>query len=96
MFLTQIYGTVLGGFTNYAVMMLIVAGNRALLVNGNGNSSWSGANVQAYKTNAASWALAPYLYKIGSMYEMVPLGLLVGAGVVALHRLFYQVGLSHK
>jgi hypothetical protein len=96
MSLTQIYGTVLGGFINYAVMISIVVGNRALLANGNGNSSWSGANVQAYNTNAASWALAPYLYTIGSRYEMVPLGLLVGAGVVALHRLFYQVCLSHN
>lgn len=96
MFLTQIYGTVLGGFINYAVMISIVDGNRALLANGNGNSSWSGANVQAYNTNAASWALVPYLYKIGSRYEMVPLGLLVGSGVVALHRLFYQASLPHN
>lgn len=96
MFLTQIYGTILGGFINYAIMISIVAGNRALLAEGNGNSSWSGAILQAYNTNAASWALAPYLYKIGSKYEMVPLGLLVGAGVVALHRLFYYVSLSYN
>jgi hypothetical protein len=93
MFLTQIYGTVLGGFINYAVMISIVAGNRALLANGNGNASWSGATLQAYNTNAASWALAPYLYKIGSKYETVPLGLLVGAGIVAMHRILYQVHL---
>ncbi|KAJ5910934.1 uncharacterized protein N7473_000237 [Penicillium subrubescens] len=77
MFLIQIYGTVLGGFVNHAVMISIVAGNQALLANGNGNSSWSGANVQAYNTNAASWALAPYLYKIGSRCRR-------------LDRLFYQ------
>ncbi|CAL5867017.1 uncharacterized protein PFLUO_LOCUS1229 [Penicillium psychrofluorescens] len=90
MFLTQIYGTMLGGFINYAVMISIVSGNRALLANGNGNSSWSGATMQAYNTNAASWALAPYLYKIGSQYEMVPIGIVVGAGAVVVHRLFYQ------
>lgn len=95
MFLTQIYGTVLGGFINYAAMISIVSGNRDLLTNGNGNSSWSGAQIQAYNTNAASWALSPYLYKIGSKYEMVPLGLLVGAGVVAIHRLFYRVSLAY-
>ena len=43
MFLTQIYGTILGGFINYASMISIVTGNKALLSNGNGNSSWSGA-----------------------------------------------------
>ncbi|KAJ5443510.1 uncharacterized protein N7458_007382 [Penicillium daleae] len=90
MFLTQIYGTVLGGFINYAVMISIVAGNRALLAKGNGNASWSGVTLQAYNTNAASCALAPYLYQIGSKYELVPLGLLVGAGIVAIHRILYQ------
>jgi hypothetical protein len=91
MFLTQVYGTMLGGFVNYAVMISIVSGNRALLANGNGNSSWSGATMQAYNTNAASWALAPYLYKIGSQYEIVPIGIAIGAGAVVVHRLFYQV-----
>ncbi|PSS03204.1 OPT oligopeptide transporter [Coniella lustricola] len=87
MFLTQIYGTVLGGFINYAVMTSIVSGNRALLANGNGNASWSGATLQAYNTNAASWALSEYLYKAGTTYAMVPAGLGVGAAIVVLHRL---------
>ncbi|KKK22987.1 hypothetical protein P175DRAFT_0528964 [Aspergillus ochraceoroseus IBT 24754] len=89
MFLSQIYGTVLGGFINYAVMTSIVGGNRNLLANGNGNSSWSGATMQSYNTNAASWALAGYLYKSGREYQMVPIGLAIGAGVVALHRIVY-------
>lgn len=76
---------VLGSFIHYAVMIAIVSGNPALLTNGKGNSSWSGGQIQAYNTNAASWALAPYLYKIGSKYEIVAVGLLVGAGVVAIH-----------
>ncbi|KAJ5570226.1 OPT oligopeptide transporter [Penicillium hispanicum] len=91
MFITQIYGTILGGFINYAIMISIVTGNRALLVNGNGNSSWSGANMQAYNTNATSWALASYLYKTGSQYEMVPIGLAIGGAAVVLHRAIYWV-----
>lgn len=91
MFLTQMYGTILGGFINYAVMISIVSSNRELLVDSNGNSSWSGATSQAYNTNAASWALAPYLYKIGAQYEMVPIGVAVGAAAVVVHRAFYQV-----
>ncbi|KAH6874904.1 OPT oligopeptide transporter [Thelonectria olida] len=87
MFLTQIYGTVLGGFINYAVMISIVGSNRALLADGNGNSSWSGATLQSYNTNATSWALASYLYKIGGRYELVPVGLAVGAGLVVVHRI---------
>jgi OPT oligopeptide transporter protein len=91
MFLTQIYGTVLGAFINYGVMISIVGGNRELLVNGNGNASWSGATMQAYNTNAASWALAKYLYKAGTTYEIVPIGLAIGAGLVAVHRLVVYV-----
>ncbi|OOQ84620.1 oligopeptide transporter [Penicillium brasilianum] len=90
MFLTQMYGTILGAFVNYAIMISIVSGNKELLTSGNGNSAWSGATLQAYNTNATSWALSSYLYKIGRQYELVPLGLLIGAGAVVVHRIFYQ------
>ncbi|KAI1841876.1 hypothetical protein JX266_011954 [Neoarthrinium moseri] len=88
MFLTQIYGTILGGFINYAVMISIVNGNRELLADSDGNSSWSGATMQSYNTNATSWALAKYLYKAGGKYEMVPIGIGIGAGIVVVHRVF--------
>ncbi|KAH8598732.1 oligopeptide transporter-like protein [Bisporella sp. PMI_857] len=88
MFLTQIYGTVVGGFVNYAVMTSIVNGNRELLVDSNGNSSWSGANIQSYNTNATSWALARYLYRTGAKYDIVPIGLAIGGGIVIIHRVF--------
>jgi len=91
MFGTQVYGTVLGGFVNYAVMTSIVRSNRELLVDGDGNSSWSGATIQSYNTNATSWALAKYLYRGGTRYELVPFGLLIGAGIVAFHRIFAYV-----
>ncbi|KAK3362177.1 peptide transporter [Lasiosphaeria ovina] len=87
MVLTQVYGTILGGFVNYGVMSSIVGSNRALLLDSDGNSSWSGATMQSYNTNAVSWALAKYLYKAGELYELVPYGLLIGAGLVAIHRL---------
>lgn len=91
MFLTQVWGTVLGGFVSYVVMISIVTGNRELLADGDGNSSWSGATIQSYNTNATSWALASKLYKLGAQYQLVPFGLLVGAGLVILHRIFYKV-----
>ncbi|KAL2190256.1 OPT superfamily oligopeptide transporter [Thermothelomyces heterothallicus CBS 203.75] len=88
MFLTQVYGTILGGFINYAVMISIVGGNRELLANTDGNSSWSGANMQSYNTNATSWALAKYMFTSGATYFMVPIGLAIGFGIVILHRIF--------
>lgn len=95
MFLTQIYGTILGGFVNYAVMISIVNGNRELLTDGNGNNSWSGANIQSYNTNAISWALADYLFTSGSRYHLVPIGLGIGAGLVVVHRIFSYVCSPH-
>ena len=92
MFLTQIYGTVLGGFVNYVVMISIVNNNRELLISGNGDASWSGATIQSYTTNATSWALAKYLYKSGTRYAVVPFGLLIGAGIVAIHWTVARVG----
>lgn len=91
MFLTQVYGTVLGAFVNYAVMISIVGSNRELLINSNGNASWSGASIQAFNTNATSWALAKYLYKSGARYSIVPVGLAIGAGAVAVHRIVVHV-----
>ena len=91
MFATQIYGTVLGGFVNYGIMKSVVKSNRDLLANNNGDSTWSGAYIQSYNTNAASWALAKYLYTSGNTYEIVPLGIFIGAGVVILHRVFVHV-----
>lgn len=97
MFLTQVYGTTLGAFVNYAVMISIVNSNRELLINSNGDSSWSGATIQSYNTNATTWALAKYLYKTGAKYQMVPIGLAIGAGAVAIHRVFVYVGaLIHR
>lgn len=92
MFLTQIYGTILGGFVNYAVMISIVETNRDLLANSNGSAAWSGATIQSYNTNATSWALAKYLYGSGGRYYMVPIGLAVGAGIVTVHRIVTYVG----
>lgn len=91
MFLTQIWGTVFGGFINYAVMISIVPDNAALLAVGNGNASWSGATIQGFNTNAAAWAMAKYLYKTGAPYAMVPIGLVIGAAVVAVHRIIVHV-----
>jgi hypothetical protein len=96
MFATQVYGTILGGFVNYVVMISIVNSNRDLLVNSNGDSSWSGATMQSYNTNATSWALAKYLYKTGEKYAMVPIGIAIGAALVAVHRIVVVVSVPCK
>jgi hypothetical protein len=91
MFVTQIYGTIIGGFINYGVMISIVDSNAELLANSDGNSAWSGATIQSYNTNATSWALAKYLYGANGKYYMVPVGLAIGAGLVLVHRIVAYV-----
>jgi hypothetical protein len=93
-FLTQICGTVLGGFINYAVMISIVAGNKELLADSDGDSSWSGAIIQSHNTNASTWALAAYLYKQGKTYSIVTFGLLIGAAIVVVHRVVVRVHIT--
>lgn len=94
MFLTQLYGTILGGFVNYAVMTAIVSGNEEMLATTDGNNAWSGASMQGYNTNARAWALAHYIYGIKSKYALVPFGLLVGVVLVVVHRVFVRVSSS--
>jgi hypothetical protein len=94
MFLTQCWGTIFGGFISYVVMVSIVTSNEELLTAGDGNSSWSGATMQSYNTNATAWALASYLYKAGQQYYMVPVGLAIGMAAVIAHKIFAIVSLD--
>lgn len=87
----QIWGAMLGAFINYALMNYIIKGHREILTNGNGNTFWTGAQAQSYSTNAASWALAPYMFSLSARYEMVPIAMGFGAAAVVVHRFIYQV-----
>ncbi|KAK6903319.1 hypothetical protein I203_108584 [Kwoniella mangroviensis CBS 8507] len=93
MWLTQIYGTVLGAFINYVAMISVVNSHRELLTDSNsGSSTWSPAYFQSLNTSATTWALAEYLYSKSGQYFIVPLGLAIGAGAVILHRIFVIFG----
>jgi hypothetical protein len=93
MFLTQIYGTVLGAFLNYVVMISIVNSHRDLLISGNGSYAWSGQYFQSLNTQATTWALSKYLYGSDGKYSLIPIGLGIGAAFVVLHRIVYHVRL---
>ncbi|WVF65583.1 hypothetical protein IAT40_000313 [Kwoniella sp. CBS 6097] len=91
MWLTQVYGTVLGAFINYVVMISVVNSHRDLLTNSdNGSSAWSPAYFQSLNTSATTWALANKLYSRSGEYFIVPLGLAIGAGAVLVHRIFVR------
>ncbi|WWC89674.1 uncharacterized protein L201_004599 [Kwoniella dendrophila CBS 6074] len=89
LWLTQVYGVILGAFINYVVMISVVNSHRDLLTNSNsGSSAWSPAYFQSQNTAATTWALADKLYGRSGEYFIVPLGLAIGAGAVILHRIF--------
>ncbi|CAK3789992.1 peptide transporter MTD1 [Lecanosticta acicola] len=85
MFWTQIYATLLGAGLNYAIMITIVNSKREILLNPIGNSVWSGANMQSLNSQAITWALAKEIYGAHGRYIIVPLGLVIGLALPALH-----------
>lgn len=79
MFLTQVWGTLVGCFVNYAVMATIVANQREVLLDPVGTNVWSGQTVQSLNSAAVTWSLAGQLYGRSGPYVWVPIGLLLGA-----------------
>ncbi|KAH7098866.1 peptide transporter MTD1 [Auriculariales sp. MPI-PUGE-AT-0066] len=78
MFLTQVYGTILGAIINYVVMQVITENKREILIDPIGDNQWSGIYYQSLNSNAVTWSLAGRVYGINTMYRWVPLGILLG------------------
>ncbi|EPT02055.1 hypothetical protein FOMPIDRAFT_1119079 [Fomitopsis schrenkii] len=78
MFITQIWGTILGAAVNYAVMISIVDAQREILVSPRGTNVWSGQAVQSLNSAAITWSLAKELYGPHGPYIWIPLSLLFG------------------
>ncbi|KAF9269597.1 oligopeptide transporter [Marasmius fiardii PR-910] len=78
MFLTQIYGTVLGLAVNYIVMISVVTAQREILLNPQGTNIWSGQTVQSLNSDTVTWSLAKELYGPHGPYFIIPMGLLIG------------------
>lgn len=91
MFTTQIWGTVLGVFINYAVMISVVNNQKENLLSADGTGVWTGQFFQSESLQAAVWALSKDLYSIGKPYFVVPLSLLFGAGLVVVHALITKL-----
>ncbi|PCH44332.1 peptide transporter MTD1 [Wolfiporia cocos MD-104 SS10] len=78
MFVTQVWGTILGAAINYAVMVSIVDAQREILTSPLGTNVWSGQYVQSLNSAAITWSLAKELYGPNGPYIWVPLSLLFG------------------
>nr|AGA20377.1 oligopeptide transporter 6 [Phanerodontia chrysosporium] len=80
MFLTQVWGTILGAIVNYAVMVSIVDSQRDVLLDPIGTQVWSGQYVQSLNSAAVTWSMAKQLYSPSGPYFIIPMGLVIGIG----------------
>ncbi|KAF8512057.1 oligopeptide transporter [Gautieria morchelliformis] len=78
MVVTQIWGTLLGAFVNYAVMASVTQHQRQVLLDPIGTNVWSGQTVQSLNSAAVTWSLAGQLYGRHGPYIWVPIGLVLG------------------
>ncbi|PIL26670.1 transporter [Ganoderma sinense ZZ0214-1] len=78
MFLTQIWGTILGAVINYVVMVSVVDAQRDILLDPIGTNIWSGQYPQSLNSAAVTWSLANELYGPHGPYIWIPLSLVFG------------------
>ncbi|KAJ2917485.1 hypothetical protein MD484_g2956, partial [Candolleomyces efflorescens] len=78
MFLTQIWGALLGAAVNYVVMISVVTAQREILLSPTGTNVWSGQTPQRLNSAAVTWSLAKQLYGFHGPYWIIPLSLLIG------------------
>ncbi|KAF8888579.1 oligopeptide transporter [Infundibulicybe gibba] len=78
MFLTQVWGTILGAIVNYVVMISIVDAQRDILLSPTGTNVWSGQVPQSLNSAAVTWSLAKELYGMNGPYFVIPLSLIIG------------------
>ncbi|KAH7887105.1 OPT oligopeptide transporter protein-domain-containing protein [Phlebopus sp. FC_14] len=81
MFLTQLWGTILGATINYFVMVSVVDAQRDILISPQGTNVWSGQTIQSLNSEAVTWSLAKELFGPSSRYFIIPMSLLIGMGV---------------
>ncbi|KAI0273164.1 OPT oligopeptide transporter protein-domain-containing protein [Russula aff. rugulosa BPL654] len=85
MFVSQIWGTIIGCIVNYVVMVSITGSQREILLEPTGNSVWSGLQVQSLNSHAITWSLAKQLYGPSGPYFIIPLGIFIGFAVTFVH-----------
>lgn len=85
MFITQVWGTILGAAVNYVVMISVVDAQRDILLSPTGTNVWSGQIPQGLNSAAVTWSLAKELYGFNGPYFIIPMSLLVGMAATTIH-----------
>ncbi|KAF9446473.1 oligopeptide transporter [Macrolepiota fuliginosa MF-IS2] len=90
MFLTQVWGTILGAVVNYVVMISVVTAQRDVLLSPTGTNIWSGQVTQSLNSAAVTWSLAKQLYGFNGPYFIIPLSLLIGMAPTFIQWLIWK------
>ncbi|THH32472.1 hypothetical protein EUX98_g1722 [Antrodiella citrinella] len=90
MFVTQIWGVLVGAVVNYVVMISVVDAQREILLDPQGTNVWSGQVVQSLNSAAVTWSLAAQLYGINGPYFLIPMGLFIGMGPTFIQYLIWK------
>ncbi|KAH8093910.1 OPT oligopeptide transporter protein-domain-containing protein [Cristinia sonorae] len=90
MFLTQIWGVVIGAVVNYVVMVSVVEAQREILIHPLGTNVWSGQQLQSMNSAAVTWSLADKLYGPHSPYFIVILSLIIGVVPTTIQYFIYR------
>lgn len=87
---TQCYATVFGAFLGWAILSKIIENKRDILIDPTGNNQWSGQYYMSLNSQAVEWSLANKVFALGGGYEIVPLGILIGALIPVIHWLLFR------
>ncbi|KAJ3391554.1 hypothetical protein HDU80_011014, partial [Chytriomyces hyalinus] len=98
-FIGQCVGCVIGAIVHYAMNEVIISNQRVILLDNNGDTQWSGQNIQSFNTKALTWgALGAQLFSPGKTYEWVTysfgLGLVFPLPFYFLHKFFPKIGFN--
>ncbi|CAO1616253.1 unnamed protein product [Parajaminaea phylloscopi] len=83
--LVQCYATIVGAFLGWGLLAQLIENKRDILLDPVGNNQWSGQYYMSLNSQAVEWALASRVFARGGSYEIVPLGILIGACVPVIH-----------
>ncbi|CAK1365402.1 unnamed protein product [Cercospora beticola] len=77
-FVLQVSGCLIGALMNWVMMWEIVQNQFDILIAVQGNSIWSGQNIQQFNTLAIAWSIAPRMFSFGAQYQWVTIAFLLG------------------
>lgn len=90
--LCQCYATIVGSYLGWGILSVLVKNKHDILLDPIGDNQWSGSHLQTMNSQAVEWSLSRQVFRVGqgTNYELVPLGMLIGAVVPVIHWVLFK------